>query len=987
MANRPLPSVWRYIRCLAGTSPCDSQSDCQLLQQFVANRDEAAFVALLKRHGPLVLGVCQQVLGDLHAAEDVFQATFLVLARKAASIRRSESLGPWLYRVAINLAKTAKINAAQRQAHERRAAVMSQASPADPTLWHDWQPLLHDEINRLPEKYRVAVVLCYLEGQTNEEAARRLGWPAGTVKGRLSRARELLRSRLVRRGLTLSAAGFAAALSPKGVCAGVPGPLLTATLTAALPYAVGHAVPAGSASALALALAEGGLKTMAVAKWTFALAALVVFLGIGGGASLIALRAGNGAQTQTPGRSNSTLVSRNNVDKPVAQQSRGQKAKAALPAKDRKGGLAAVARKDGARDDFGPEVKGLRAKVTLGKRQFEVGEPIPATYVVKNVSKNEQTLWHSGFWPNHLVLIHDAQGKEPSLTREGKQRRDAFAPGGKRGKNAPWNLKPGSEDTTEPELFDLDPQRLRWNLKPGSEDTTEGNYDLATLYDLSRAGRYSVQYIYEEKQGGWEARLPSNKAAFRIIAKKKANRMAESLAVRVNGADFQALVQKKMTAPAPGGALAVDLGLRITNRGKKALLFSVQDTFRVVLRSALGQVVQGKLFGSDGARRPNPPVRVEPGKAETIAPPTSLLWSKESNSLLLCTTGSDGNEWRFAGLQPGKYVVSFEYANAKRQDGERPLWVGKGTTREGAFEIVSPEKKATISDKAKFKSVSVNQVDFQAVLETQWSVPAPGGQQVVDLGLQMTNRSTRTLLVNSYHTLRPGLKSADGKLFPVMNGVTFRSGFPLPLLLAPGKTTTIRPRAHLDWLKDGKSLRLIAYENSGRVWYFEGLQPGKYFFDFGYENTEALQAKNNSFASVQLKEGQSFWFGKVTTKAAAFAIVSPKEQAKGSAKALTQAKALELAHKVAEKALDQDYANLRKRYQQRGLNLPAHQGAWIPFPPESYHKREITKHGKRGWLIRWWTAKEGGLGYEAVAEVDGAGKVRLVKAVVIYAQE
>jgi RNA polymerase sigma factor (sigma-70 family) len=268
MANRTLSSLWSYMRSLAGTSPCDSQSDRQLLGQFVADRDEAAFAALLKRHGPLVLGVCGQVLGDLHTAEDAFQATFLVLARKAGSIRRTESLGPWLYRVALNIAKTAKGNAAQRQARERRAAAMKQPSSADPVVWQDWQPLLHEEIDRLPEKYRAAVVLCYLQGLTNQEAARQLGWPTGTVKGRLSRARDLLRDRLVRRGVTLSAAGCATALSPQGVCASVPGPLLHATLTAALHFAAAHTLPVGIVSGQAVLLANGALKTMAVTKYS-----------------------------------------------------------------------------------------------------------------------------------------------------------------------------------------------------------------------------------------------------------------------------------------------------------------------------------------------------------------------------------------------------------------------------------------------------------------------------------------------------------------------------------------------------------------------------------------------------------------------------------------------------------------------------------------------------------------------------------------------
>src|SRR5262249_33842770 len=153
---------------------------------------EAAFAGLLRRYGPLVLGVCRQVLGDLHAAEDAFQATFLVLACKAASIRRSASLGPWLYRVAVNIAPTAQTPAAQRRLHERQAAAMAPANSVDASSLRDWQPVLHEEVDRLPKKYRLPVVLCYLEGRTHAEAARRLGWPIGTVKGRLSRARGLL---------------------------------------------------------------------------------------------------------------------------------------------------------------------------------------------------------------------------------------------------------------------------------------------------------------------------------------------------------------------------------------------------------------------------------------------------------------------------------------------------------------------------------------------------------------------------------------------------------------------------------------------------------------------------------------------------------------------------------------------------------------------------------------------------------------------------
>jgi hypothetical protein len=178
--------------------------------------------------------------------------------------------------------------------------------------------------------------------------------------------------------------------------------------------------------------------------------------------------------------------------------------------------------------------------------------------------------------------------------------------------------------------------------------------------------------------------------------------------------------------------------------------------------------------------------------------------------------------------------------------------------------------------------------------------------------------------------------------------------------------------AWLVWSRDGKSLVLRVTDGStGLPWQFDGLQPGKYLVSIEYANAKE----------------RLVWVGKVTTKAAAFAIASPKEQAKVSAKALSQAKALELARQVVEKALVADHVNLRKRFQDRAMTLPDHPGVWIPAEPKSYHMRKVTVQPKGGWRIKWWTAKEGGLGYEALAEVDRAGKVRLVKAVVSYAQE
>ena len=177
-------------------------SDGQLLERFVAAGPAAgdAFDVLMARHGPMVLGVCRRILRDSHAADDSFQVTFLVLARRAAAIRKRESLGPWLHGVARRVALRARVAAMVRREREARAAI--DPSAAEPEADEpDIGPVLHAEIDRLPEKYRVPIIACYLQGRTIDEASRQLGWPVGTVGGRLARARDRLRDRLIRRGL------------------------------------------------------------------------------------------------------------------------------------------------------------------------------------------------------------------------------------------------------------------------------------------------------------------------------------------------------------------------------------------------------------------------------------------------------------------------------------------------------------------------------------------------------------------------------------------------------------------------------------------------------------------------------------------------------------------------------------------------------------------------------------------------------------------
>src|SRR6516162_6428863 len=183
----------------------EERSDAELLQRFAAHQDEEAFAALVERHGALVLEVCRRILHDTHDAEDAFQVTFLVLACKASSTRWQPTVGPWLYRVARQVALRARANAARRHAREKRAVPAPRPDPIDEADWRDSRPILEEELDRLPAKYRDPLILCCLEGKTHQEAAHLLGWPKGSISNHLARGRALLLQRLARRGITLPA--------------------------------------------------------------------------------------------------------------------------------------------------------------------------------------------------------------------------------------------------------------------------------------------------------------------------------------------------------------------------------------------------------------------------------------------------------------------------------------------------------------------------------------------------------------------------------------------------------------------------------------------------------------------------------------------------------------------------------------------------------------------------------------------------------------
>jgi RNA polymerase sigma factor (sigma-70 family) len=289
--------ILHHLRTLVVPGEARRLTDGQLLERFVQGRDEAAFEVLVHRHGAMVWRVCRQVLRDTQDAEDACQATFLVLVRKARGIARPELLGNWLYGVAVRVAHRVRKTASRRQAHERPGVETLGQHPADPGAGSDPEGQLHEELQRLPAKYRCPLVLCYLEGRTNEEAARQLRWPVGTLKVRLMRGREMLRLRLVRRGLGVSAGVLGSTLA-RGVEAALPAPLAETILKAALPFAAGAATRAGASSTPAVALAEGVLRSM---MWTTGkiAAAVVVAVGLlGTGAGWLTFgRAGAGPAT------------------------------------------------------------------------------------------------------------------------------------------------------------------------------------------------------------------------------------------------------------------------------------------------------------------------------------------------------------------------------------------------------------------------------------------------------------------------------------------------------------------------------------------------------------------------------------------------------------------------------------------------------------------------------------------------------------------
>jgi RNA polymerase sigma factor (sigma-70 family) len=288
MTSEQAGIVLRHIRELGSTACSNHLPDAHLLERFTALRDEAAFALLVRRHGPMVLNVCRSVLHHEQDAEDAFQATFLVLARKAASVRQPEAVAGWLCEVAYRLAVKASARTradSARRAQQRRACPLAVEDPTLDMTLRDLRRVLHEELHRLPDKYRLPLVLCYLEGHSHEEGAGLLGWSKGTFRGRLDRGRERLRRRLASRGVTLSALLCAAAVAPRAVAQA----LVDSAVRGAFSAEAGGAA-AGAVSARAANLAKGAIPAMWTGKLNIATTLLLTVALVAAGVGALAYR-------------------------------------------------------------------------------------------------------------------------------------------------------------------------------------------------------------------------------------------------------------------------------------------------------------------------------------------------------------------------------------------------------------------------------------------------------------------------------------------------------------------------------------------------------------------------------------------------------------------------------------------------------------------------------------------------------------------------
>jgi RNA polymerase sigma factor (sigma-70 family) len=370
--------VMQHLRRTALLQDRAGLTDAQLLGRFIEHRDDAAFATLVRCHGPMVWGVCRRLLSQ-HDAEDAFQATFIVLIRKAASVLPRERIANWLYGVAYQTALQARRTAARRRAREKQVAELLEPAVLEQNLCRDLQPLLHQELSCLSDAFREVIVLSDLQGKTRKEIARLLGLPEGTVGSRLARARAMLAARLSRRGLALPVGTLAAVLSYDIASAGVPPSLVSSTIQAASQLVSGQAAINSVISAKVIALTEGVLKAMFLTKSKIAVAVALLVVVLTGGSGLIYQ---SQAAQENPGKARQELTI----------------ARADDPSSEKGDKLAELQRRVGELEkqviSLANEVKGLQQKLHASPSQPPAKtETKIFTLRNRNVEEVAQTLW------------------------------------------------------------------------------------------------------------------------------------------------------------------------------------------------------------------------------------------------------------------------------------------------------------------------------------------------------------------------------------------------------------------------------------------------------------------------------------------------------------------------------------------------------------------------------------------------------------------
>jgi RNA polymerase sigma factor (sigma-70 family) len=400
MASRGINLVLHQLCQLTADQATEGVPDQQLLERFVASRDEEAFAALMHRHGPMVVGVCRRFLRETHDAEDAFQATFMVLARKAASIRKRESVGSWLHGVAMRVARKSRIQASHRSLRERQRTLPAAADAGDAITWRELRTLLDEELGGLPGAWRAPLILCYLEGHTQDEAAYRLGLSKSTLRRRLERGRRLLQSRLARRGVTLSAGLFAPLLSESAASAALSKTWTIPAVKTALLFRDGQWTGTEIVTK-PVAMANSALKSLVLAKYKLP-ALLLLTLGFLAGVGLCTYVA----------VTEKTAEVRGAVTPPEPSEQRPSKVAAAV---------------QGAVDQFGDPLP-PRALARMGTIRFRHGDQVEAM----SLSPDGRTLATAS--RDETVCLWDvATGQEVRrlADHQGWLRYVAFSPDGK----------------------------------------------------------------------------------------------------------------------------------------------------------------------------------------------------------------------------------------------------------------------------------------------------------------------------------------------------------------------------------------------------------------------------------------------------------------------------------------------------------------------------------------------------------------------------